>query len=209
MRKSFALFGLTEKGLKTAAGNLFPKLKKIRLKSLAIDPIYYFRFALIFILLTARPTYSSIFIGAMISLLGESLKIISFSFNFNSGTRSGWPQRFVRNPSGFGFFLLLLGLCISGRSFWAFVLLLAVGTILLKTEMKKRENAASRLAFHEYLKYKSQIPYFIPVLIPFNEVNSFLWKGKSDQISRYKRKTAELEHVFLTLVVYICLYAMK
>jgi len=112
----------------------------------------------------ARPTYKSLLLAAIIVGCGEGLRVwASGHINKSSRLANGGPYAFTRHPLYLGSFIIGLGFCLAGRSWWltgAFVLLFP---LIYGTTMKAEERKLRELFPDEYQAYARKVHLFFPL----------------------------------------------
>lgn len=116
----------------------------------------------------ADPTLPSLFAGAVLSLTGELLRIVTAGFGYKAGEHSlRGPYRFVRHPYFLGSALLFLGFCVAGRNPWVTGSALVALTLLYAFEIEADERKVRSRLGPAFLDYRSKVPAFLPKLIPY------------------------------------------
>src|SRR5262249_2004204 len=105
---------------------------------------------------TADPTVASVAVGAVISLAGELLRIVTAGFGYKAGEHSlRGPYRFVRHPYFLGSALLHLGLCVAGRNPFVTGGALVALTLLYSFEIEADERRVRSRLGPAFADYKS------------------------------------------------------
>jgi protein-S-isoprenylcysteine O-methyltransferase Ste14 len=118
----------------------------------------------------ARPTRTSLIVGAMVMVPGLVLR------GFASGhvqkdkelTTSG-PYAYTRNPLYLGSFLLAAGFAIAARSWWV-VGIMVLTLLLIYAPVVAAEERYLRSAFAGYDDYARHVPRLFPRLTPYGNV---------------------------------------
>ena len=118
-------------------------------------------------LIAAEPSVASIAIGAILSALGEAVRIVAAGYGYKLGDLSlDGPYRFVRHPYFLGSALLNLGLCVASRNAvvvaGATVLLAAAYAGAIKADEERRKAALGPT----FATYRANVPAILPKLIP-------------------------------------------
>lgn len=115
----------------------------------------------------ADPTATSLIVGAIVSVLGEGLRIAAAGYGYNIGDVSvRGPYRFLRHPHLLGTALFCWGICLAGRNPYAMGLGMVLIGILLHIEAKRDEQRLSRRLGPGYAEYHFNVPAFMPQLWP-------------------------------------------
>jgi len=120
-----------------------------------------------FFIWLARPTRTSLIIGALVMLPGLVLR------GFASGhvqkdkqlTTSG-PYAYTRNPLYLGSLLLATGFAIAARSWWV-VAIMFLTLLLIYLPVVAGEERYLRNAFPDYDDYLHHVPRLFPRLTPY------------------------------------------
>jgi protein-S-isoprenylcysteine O-methyltransferase Ste14 len=117
-------------------------------------------------------------VGAIISALGLALRAWAAGhIRKNDSLAVSGPYAFTRNPLYLGSFLVGLGFTVTA-SRWELALLFAVlfGGIYFPV-MRVESATLERLFGENYRQYASEVPLFLPRLVPY--------QGKSDVKTRF------------------------
>jgi protein-S-isoprenylcysteine O-methyltransferase Ste14 len=125
-----------------------------------------FAFAIVYVWL-ARPTTSSLILGALVLLPGLLLR------GFASGhvqkdkqlTTSG-PYAYTRNPLYLGSLMLALGFAIAARSWWIVAIMLLMFAVIYVPVIAGEERYL-RQTFPDYDDYARHVPRMWPRLTPY------------------------------------------
>ena len=123
-------------------------------------------------LIFARPTFRTLIIGAVVSILGLLVRAWAAGhIRKNSELAISGPYAYTRNPLYLGSFLLGLGFTIgSGR--WQLGIVFAVLFLGIYLPVMRVESATLAELFGEKFKtYADAVPMFIPRLSPFRGDN--------------------------------------
>lgn len=125
----------------------------------------------------ARPTYTSICLGAVIAASGLLIRTLaSGQLQKNEQLTMSGPYAYVRNPLYFGSIVLAAGLSIAGRSWW---IAFGVAAIFLAIYLPviRDEESFLRQTFPGYREYARNVPRLLPRLRAFgNAAGSFSWE---------------------------------
>lgn len=75
----------------------------------------------------------------------------------NSGLVTSGVFRYSRNPTYLGFMLILIGFSLSMRTYWGFILVLPLVTLMNTLVIKKEEINLERKFKTQYTDYKSRV----------------------------------------------------
>ena len=112
----------------------------------------------------ARPTWSSIAIGAAVALAGVAIRA-SASGHVKKNTeltRTG-PYAYTRNPLYVGSIVIAAGFAIAAMSPWV-VLILVVMFVAIYVPVIRSEEAFLRSTFPDFDEYCRQVPRLVPRL---------------------------------------------
>ena len=132
-------------------------------------------FGLVYFLF-ARPTYKSLLLAAIIVGCGEGLRVWASGYISKStrlATRE--PYAFTRHPLYLGSFIIGLGFCLGGRSWWLTGVFLLLFPLIYGTTMKAEERKLRELFPDDYPSYSRQVPLF------FSLKRGIKWGGGSFQ----------------------------
>ncbi len=114
-------------------------------------------------LLLAKPSWESLAVGMVLSLLGLGLRAWAAGYlRKEKELAVSGPYRFTRNPLYLGTLLIATGLCAAARS-WPAVLLLAAYFAVFYPVIVWEERDRMRALFPEaYGPYERAVPLFLP-----------------------------------------------
>lgn len=122
-----------------------------------------FALAILFFWL-ARPTWLSIAIGAVISLIGVAIRAAaSGHITKNAALTTTGPYAYTRNPLYLGSIVIAAGFAVASRSWWV-VLAMAVLFIAIYIPVIRSEEEFLRAKFPEFDEYARRVPRLIPRL---------------------------------------------
>jgi protein-S-isoprenylcysteine O-methyltransferase Ste14 len=120
-----------------------------------------FAFAVLYFWL-ARPTWTSIVIGAVIALLGVAIRAVaSGHISKNSELTTSGPYAHTRNPLYLGSIVIALGFAIAALSPWI-VLAIVMLFIAIYVPVIRSEEEFLRSRFPEFDDYCRQVPRLWP-----------------------------------------------
>jgi protein-S-isoprenylcysteine O-methyltransferase Ste14 len=121
-------------------------------------------------LLLARPRPLTLIVGAVVSLLGLSLRAWAAGhIQKNSALATSGPYAYTRNPLYLGSFLVGLGFTISsGR--WLLGLLFALLFLgIYLPVMRVESRTLAQLFGEKFQNYARAVPLFVPRLTPYRD----------------------------------------
>jgi len=117
----------------------------------------------IVVILLARPSWTSILLGVLISFFGLAVRAWASGHLSKEKTLAvSGPYRYSRNPLYFGNFLLGIGIVVGARSWWVlgiFILYYGIFYPLIICRERDRMRALFPL---QYEDYKKRVPLFFP-----------------------------------------------
>lgn len=124
-----------------------------------------FLFAILYVWL-ARPTRTSIIVGALLLLPGLLLRAVASGYvQKNEQLATSGPYAYTRNPLYLGSLILAAGFAVAARSWWIVVFMLAMFAAIYVPVIAGEERYL-RQAFSDYDEYARQVPRFFPRLTP-------------------------------------------
>ena len=119
----------------------------------------------LFALVFAQPTRSSLLWGLPWIMLGEALRIWASGHIHKMAevTRTG-PYALCRHPLYLGHALITTGFLIASANAWLFLAGLAVFAMIFMPTMDREEQDLLRVFGDEYRRYMEQVPRFFPRL---------------------------------------------
>ena len=165
--------------------------------------------AAIFLLL-ARPTSASLLLGALISLLGVSLRAwASGHIRKNDQLAVSGPYAYTRNPLYLGSFMLGLGFTVAANR-WELALLFALLFFGIYFPVMRVEATTLEGLFGDsYRQYASCVPLFLPRLAPFRRQHAAKTTFDPKLYLRYREYRAVLGLLFAWGVLAIKTYYWK
>tara|TARA_Y100001970_G_C14213991_1_gene848569 strand:+ start:413 stop:1000 length:588 start_codon:yes stop_codon:yes gene_type:complete len=168
----------------------------------------------LFVLYNSEPKIKTVFIGFLILLIGEIIRMISVSYAGGiTRTRkvgapslcSSGPYAYTRNPLYIGNMLIYSGIVIiSGAEniiFLLFIVLLFF-TIQYTMIVSLEEQTLEKLFSKQYQAYKINVPRIIPRLNPWENSDN---RKPSSFLKTIKTEKRTLQNIFLI----ICLMLTK
>jgi protein-S-isoprenylcysteine O-methyltransferase Ste14 len=132
--------------------------------------------ALVYLAL-ARPSFTSLSLGAVLMLMGEGLRLwASGHIDKNVRLAQTGPYAHVRHPLYLGSALIGSGLAVASGS-WAVGIgvLVALG-ILLGSAARAEERRLRSHFGQDYVSYSREVPALVPRLRPLKRGGRFDWK---------------------------------
>ena len=132
------------------------------------------------VLLLAQPTPHSILLGALIGLLGLTVRAYAAGYlNKQAVLTTTGPYALTRNPLYLGSSILALGAAVAIHSFWAAGLLAVYFAVVYSFVIRREELELRARHGAVFDAYASAVPLFFPRLTakatPASETNAFSW----------------------------------
>lgn len=146
-----------------------------------------FIFAVVFLWL-ARPTRTSLIVGALILLPGLLLRgLASGHVQKDKQLTTSGPYAYTRNPLYLGSLMLAAGFAIAARSWWIVAVMLLMFAVIYIPVIAGEERYL-RQTFGEYDDYERHVPRFLPRLTRYgNQQSSYssarYWKHREYEAS--------------------------
>jgi protein-S-isoprenylcysteine O-methyltransferase Ste14 len=146
----------------------------------------------LFVLL-ARPRPVTLAVGAVISILGLALRAwASGHIRKNDALAVSGPYAYTRNPLYLGSFLLGLGFTAAANR-WELALLFAALFLGIYFPVMRVESATLEGLFGaDYRRYASEVPLFLPRLVPYQGKNAVKTSFDANLYLRYREYRAVL-----------------
>ena len=120
-------------------------------------------FLAIAVILLARPEWTSIFLGVLISFFGLAIRAWASGHLRKEKTLAvSGPYRYSRNPLYVGNFLLGIGIVVGARSWWVFGLFVGYYGIFYPLIIRRERNRMKQLFPQQYEEYRKKVPLFFP-----------------------------------------------
>jgi protein-S-isoprenylcysteine O-methyltransferase Ste14 len=124
-------------------------------------------------------TPSSLFLGACLVSIGASMYTWA-AFYFVHGPETGFgfggPYRFVRYPVLLSRFLVLLGLLLSARNPWLFLLAVSILGPFYQAAARKEDRNIQEALGPLATEYKASVSGFVPQLLPVRLLGQKNWR---------------------------------
>ena len=158
------------------------------------------------VLLLARPTLSSILLGAVIGSVGLFIRAYAAGFLHKQEvlTVTG-PYAYTRNPLYFGSSILALGAAVAMHSLWAAGLLLAYFALVYSVVMRREETELRHKHGASFDAYAESVPLFFPQLTPSRKLGGGEGSFSLAQYEKNREYRASVGYfLFLLLLAIIC-----
>jgi protein-S-isoprenylcysteine O-methyltransferase Ste14 len=122
--------------------------------------------AAIVVLILARPTWTSISVGMIISLAGLAIRAwASGHLRKEKALAVSGPYRFSRNPLYLGNFIMGIGIVVGARSWWVLGLFVVYFAVFYPVIIRREKDRMKALFPEQYEEYKRRVPSFFPSLL--------------------------------------------
>jgi protein-S-isoprenylcysteine O-methyltransferase Ste14 len=119
------------------------------------------------LLVAANPLPQSLVTGAIVSLLGLSIRAWASGYvKKNQELTTTGPYAHTRNPLYLGTFIMALGVALSTTSLWFLAVFVALYLLIYVPVMMAEADTLDRLFPIEFASYRSRVPMFLPRLRP-------------------------------------------
>jgi steroid 5-alpha reductase family enzyme len=175
---------------------------RITLKGVAEALIVVGAFAL------GEPTPLSLFIGAVLCLLGELLRIAVAGYGRSVGEIViGGPYRFVRHPYFLGTGLMFIGIAIVSRSAVITALAILLMVLTHRKYAKRDEERLKKALGPEYGLYVACVPAVVPRLwpAPIRQLKAQETKF-SFSVALFKGRHREIDTVISIVLAFVLFY---
>jgi len=120
-------------------------------------------FLAVSVVLLARPTWISIFLGVLISFFGLGIRgWASGHLRKEKKLAVSGPYRYSRNPLYFGNFLLGIGVVVGARSWWVLGLSIVYYGVFYPLIIRRERDRMRKLFPQQYEEYGKRVPLFFP-----------------------------------------------
>lgn len=120
------------------------------------------------LLISARPTRSSLIAGAIIALIGLGIRAWSSGYlKKNKELTVSGPYAHTRNPLYLGTFLLGVGVATGAGTLWFAALFMALYLVIYVPVMFAEAETLAKLFPSEYEQYSARVPLFLPRITPY------------------------------------------
>jgi protein-S-isoprenylcysteine O-methyltransferase Ste14 len=122
-------------------------------------------FLAVAVVLLARPTWRSIFLGVLISFLGLAIRAWASGHLSKEKTLAvSGPYRYSRNPLYIGNFFLGIGIVVGACSWWVLVLFVIYYAVFYPLIIRREKDRMRELFPQQYEEYGKRVPLFFPSL---------------------------------------------
>jgi protein-S-isoprenylcysteine O-methyltransferase Ste14 len=152
-------------------------------------------------ILLAKPTLYSLIGGALIALLGLSIRIWACgNLRKEKELATSGPYRYTRNPLYFGSMIMGISTVVACRSWGVVAIFLINFLVIYPVVIRIEKERMSQLFPEKYREYSRKVPLFFPTFMPKfprNPDQSFSWE-------RY-RQNKESRALLGSIIFYIFL----
>jgi protein-S-isoprenylcysteine O-methyltransferase Ste14 len=149
----------------------------------------------------AKPTLYSLIAGALIAILGLSIRIWACgNLRKEKELTTSGPYRHTRNPLYFGSMILGISTVVACRSWGVLTIFLINFLMIYPVAIRMEKERMSALFPEKYQEYSDQVPLFFPTFRPKltrNPESGFSWE-------LYKQNK-ENRAVLGSIIFYVCL----
>jgi len=154
------------------------------------------------LLLAARPTITSMLIGALIIMLGEAGRIWASGYiDKNTRLATAGPYRFTRNPLYFFNAVIFIGYCVMAANPWAAVLGMLAFTVIYRPALRNEAAYVRNIFKDEYDEWAARVPLFLPKWNASPGVGSYSWELVLKH-REHKNALAMLAGILLFIAIY-------
>ncbi|NOR12213.1 MAG: hypothetical protein GQ545_03070 [Candidatus Aminicenantes bacterium] len=152
-------------------------------------------------LILAKPTFYSLIAGAVITVLGLTIRIWACgNLRKEKELTTSGPYRYTRNPLYFGSMILGISTVVACQSWGVLAIFLANFLIIYPVVIRAEKEKMSQLFPEKYREYRKHVPLFFPTLkpkLPRDPEHRFIWE-------LYKQNR-ENRALLGSVIFYICL----
>jgi len=135
-------------------------------------------FAAVAVLVLARPTWTSIAIGVVISIAGLAVRAwASGHLRKEKALAVSGPYRFSRNPLYLGNFVMGIGIVVGAYSWWVLGLFVIYFAAFYPLIIQREKGRMRELFPDQYEDYRRRVPSFFPSFFRrrFRSPTKFSW----------------------------------
>jgi len=141
----------------------------------------------------AHPTVLSLFVGAVIALLGVVIRAAaSGHITKNAALTTTGPYAYTRNPLYLGSIIIGMGFAVAARNAWI-VIAIAALFIAIYLPVIASEEQFLRATFPGYDDYAARVPRLLPRLRKDTDTGSFSW----DRYRKHREYNALIGTLFM------------
>jgi protein-S-isoprenylcysteine O-methyltransferase Ste14 len=162
------------------------------------------------LLLLARPTWSSILLGAAIGSLGLFIRAYAAGFLHKQEVLTiAGAYAYTRNPLYFGSGILALAAAVAMYSLWAAALLLAYFALVYPVVMRREEVELRQQHGTSFESYRASVPLFFPQLTPARDLGESKDSFSLEQFERNREYRASVGFFLFLLLLAIIWYLRR
>lgn len=140
------------------------------------------------LLIAARPNRSSLIVGALIALIGLTIRAWASGYlKKNQELTISGPYAHTRNPLYFGTFILGAGVAIGSGSWWFTLVFIALYLLIYVPVMSAEADTMRQMFPEDFATYSLEVPLFLPRLTPYTNQEETRSDEKSFDLSLYLR----------------------
>lgn len=131
---------------------------------------------IVLLLAFARPTVVSLWLGAVVVLLGEAGRAWASGYiEKNARLATAGPYRFTRNPLYFANAVIFAGFCIMAANPWAAVLGIVLFTVIYRPVLRHEAEYMETLFGDEFRQWAAVVPLFLPRPTGYPAQGRYAW----------------------------------
>jgi protein-S-isoprenylcysteine O-methyltransferase Ste14 len=120
-------------------------------------------FIAIAVVLLARPTWTSILLGILVSFFGLTIRAWASGHLRKEKTLAvSGPYRYSRNPLYIGNFILGIGIVVGARSWWVLGIFIVYYGVFYPLIIRRERDRMRELFPQQYEEYGKKVPLFFP-----------------------------------------------
>jgi protein-S-isoprenylcysteine O-methyltransferase Ste14 len=173
------------RGMSMNVDELQHKLEKVNARTLALYG------AIVLLVIFSNPRWWSCLLGLVLVFAGEALRVWATGhLRKNEELTTSGPYAHLQSPLYLGSYLIGTGLCIMSLNpvIWVLGSLVFFLSYIPRKQRIEWERLERRFG-EEFLRYKSEVNYFMPRLDPYPEGSKHLWSF-SQAIENTEHQTA-------------------